>query len=60
MMPIWYNEEEDKVGAALGRLTDTSSPSEHMVLNVKRLIIKLTRKNKPDRHRLCYHDLSLH
>lgn len=59
MMPIWHNEEE-KAGAAPGRLTNMSSPSENMVLNMKRLIIKLTRKSKPDRHGLCCHDLSLH
>lgn len=60
MMPIWHNKEEEKAGAALGRLTDMSSPSENMVLNMKRLIIKLTRKSKPDRHGLCCRDLSLH
>lgn len=60
MMPIRCNEEGGKVGAAQGKLTDMSSSSEHMILNVNRLIMKLTRKSKPDRHRFCCHDLSLH
>ena len=59
-MPIWYNEEEDTAGAALAILTDMSSPSENVVLNVRRSIIMLTRRSKPDRHRLCCLDLSLH
>ena len=48
-MPIWYNEEKDKVGAALARREACPPPSENMGLNVKELIIKVMQKSKPHR-----------
>lgn len=48
-MPIRYNEEKDKVGAALGRREPCPPPSENMGLNVKELIIKVMQKSKPHR-----------
>lgn len=48
-MPIWCNEEKDKVGAALGRREACPPPSENMGLNVKELITKVMQKSKPHR-----------